>query len=278
MLQWGRSASLRQDPGWGPKRRRMKLAKWRRFAILVAIVALLGLWASPADAQSTGQFTRAEASPDWTTGSFAGSITWTNCNAGCDNWVGEALVEPSTFTCNSFTGTMVGNPNIARVWLSGTQSANATVPFDVSEARLLPGIDGQRLCLIVVQVATIGEPVIKTLETHTLLASTVFTVATSPANKPSSKALPKIKGRAEVGTKLTVSRGSWAGTFPIAYKYQWKRCNGKGKNCKGIKGATKSSFTPSKKYIGKRLKVAVTASNSAGKTTVNSKASKAVSA
>ena len=97
-------------------------------------------------------------------------------------------------------------------------------------------------------------------------------------NKPSSTALPKIKGRAEVGIKLTVSHGSWSGSTPISYKYQWKRCNAKGKSCKAIKGATKSSFTPGKKYIGARLKVAVSASNSFGKTTATSKASEVISA
>ncbi|MGE5409112.1 MAG: hypothetical protein ACM3NV_10930 [Syntrophothermus sp.] len=97
-------------------------------------------------------------------------------------------------------------------------------------------------------------------------------------NKPSNTALPKIKGRAEVGIKLTVSHGSWSGSTPISYKYQWKHCNAKGKNCKAIKGATKSSFTPGRKYIGTRLKVAVTARNSVGKTTATSKASEVISA
>lgn len=98
------------------------------------------------------------------------------------------------------------------------------------------------------------------------------------AIKPRNSALPKIKGQADVGTKLTVSHGSWTGSSPITYKYQWNRCSGNDRNCKAIKGATRNSFTPGKKYIGKRLKVAVTASNSAGETTVTSKASKVVSA
>jgi hypothetical protein len=106
------------------------------------------------------------------------------------------------------------------------------------------------------------------------------TAETSPlpsATKPSNTALPKIKGRAKVGVRLTVSNGSWKGSSPITYSYQWKRCNGKGRNCKAIKGATRHSFTPGRKYVGTRLKAAVTASNSAGKTTAASKASKVVS-
>lgn len=109
----------------------------------------------------------------------------------------------------------------------------------------------------------------------------VVTAATLPpptGTRPTNTALPKIKGRTEVGSKLRVSHGAWTSSAPITYKYQWKRCNHKGKNCKAIKGATRSSFTPGKKYIGARLKVAVTARNFTGKTTVTSKASKAVSA
>lgn len=98
------------------------------------------------------------------------------------------------------------------------------------------------------------------------------------AIRPSNSALPKIKGHADVGTKLTVSHGSWTGSSPITYRYQWNRCNGNGRNCKAIKRATRNSFTPGKKYIGTRLKVAVTARNSAGETTVSSRASKVVRA
>lgn len=108
----------------------------------------------------------------------------------------------------------------------------------------------------------------------------VVTAATPPptGTRPTNTALPKIRGRTEVGSKLRVSHGAWTSSSPVTYKYHWKRCNRIGRNCESIKSATRSSFTPGKKYIGTRLKVAVTARNFTGKTTVNSKASRVVSA
>lgn len=96
------------------------------------------------------------------------------------------------------------------------------------------------------------------------------------ATKPANTARPRIKGRADVGSKLKVSLGAWTGSAPITYKEQWKSCNAKGKRCKNIKGATKRAFRLSSKYIGHRLVVSVSASNSAGSGRATSKPSKVV--
>src|SRR3954453_908130 len=76
-----------------------------------------------------------------------------------------------------------------------------------------------------------------------------------------------------VGHSMFASIGSWSGTFPITYTYQWKRCeaadpvNG---TCVNIVGATSSFYTPVPADVGWRIRVAVTASNSDGRTTQNS--------
>jgi Ca2+-binding RTX toxin-like protein len=76
-----------------------------------------------------------------------------------------------------------------------------------------------------------------------------------------------------VGHFLVASIGSWSGTFPITYTYQWKRCaagdpvNG---ICVAIPGATLSTYTPVPADSGSRLRVAVTATDSGGSTTQNS--------
>lgn len=103
------------------------------------------------------------------------------------------------------------------------------------------------------------------------------TTPTTPTpTKPANTALPKIKGKAKVNNKLTVSSGTWTGTAPIAYKYQWKSCNVKVKKCQAIRGATKNSLRISLKYRGRHLVVAVTATNTAGRTTVTSKATSVI--
>jgi hypothetical protein len=99
------------------------------------------------------------------------------------------------------------------------------------------------------------------------------TTPTPPTTtRPTNTGLPKIKGKAKINNKLTVSNGTWTGTAPFAYKYQWKTCNAKVKKCQAIRGATKNSLRISLKYKGHRLEVVVTATNAAGKTTVTCKA------
>jgi hemolysin type calcium-binding protein/WD40 repeat protein len=76
-----------------------------------------------------------------------------------------------------------------------------------------------------------------------------------------------------IGHGMFASQGTWSGTFPISFTYQWKRCeaadpvNG---SCFNIIGATSSFYTPVHADNGFRIRVAVTASNSDGRTTQNS--------
>jgi acid phosphatase type 7 len=87
---------------------------------------------------------------------------------------------------------------------------------------------------------------------------------------PSNGSPPPISGTAQAGQTLTASAGSWTGTAPIGYAYQWRRCDSSGANCANISGATGTSYAVSSGDVGSTLRVAVTASNSAGSSTVSS--------
>ena len=100
--------------------------------------------------------------------------------------------------------------------------------------------------------------------------------STPQATKPTNTALPKITGKAKLNRRLTVSTGTWRGAARITYKYQWKSCDKQARKCRAIPGATKTVLRISTKYRGRRLVVAVTASNVAGRTTVTSKATSVV--
>ncbi len=50
-------------------------------------------------------------------------------------------------------------------------------------------------------------------------------VADHEASAPANTVLPSISGTVQVGQTLTASAGTWTGTAPITYTYQWQRCN-----------------------------------------------------
>jgi len=90
---------------------------------------------------------------------------------------------------------------------------------------------------------------------------TAQVLAIKPANAGGSTA-PSISGTAQEGQTLTASTGTWTGSTPITYSYQWVSCDGSGANCSPISGATGSNYTLSSSDVGHELKATVTASNS----------------
>jgi hypothetical protein len=97
-------------------------------------------------------------------------------------------------------------------------------------------------------------------------SDTVSALAVSPANTSA----PTITGTAQAGSTLTAGPGEWSGTQPIAYSYQWRRCDGGGANCLDLAGATASSYSVIASDVGSTLRVAVTASNTAGPSSASS--------
>ena len=90
--------------------------------------------------------------------------------------------------------------------------------------------------------------------------------ATAQARKvtrPVDTTVPVISGTAIEGGALSASTGAWA-NGPTAYAYQWERCDASGASCATIGGATANGYTPGPADYAQTLRVAVTASNSAG--------------
>ena len=85
---------------------------------------------------------------------------------------------------------------------------------------------------------------------------------------PSNTGLPSISGLLQEGGLLSVGSGSWSGTAPISYSYQWQLCNALGQACADISEATGSSLKLSPSDIGDTLDVVVKATNVAGSTSV----------
>jgi len=94
-------------------------------------------------------------------------------------------------------------------------------------------------------------------------------VATS-AVAPANTVLPAVTGILEDRQTLTASPGTWTGTQPIGYAYQWQRCGTALGGCVAIEGATQPTFALTRDDLGNRLVVTVTATNRGGSATATS--------
>jgi hypothetical protein len=93
---------------------------------------------------------------------------------------------------------------------------------------------------------------------------------------PTNSARPTITGTPKPGQTLTAQPGTWNGTLPINYTYQWTSCDRAGSPCVEMPGETMSSYLVSAGDAGSTFRVVVTASNVAGHTSAASAQTAAV--
>ena len=104
-------------------------------------------------------------------------------------------------------------------------------------------------------------------------------VTAAPAEPPRNTAPPTISDTTpRVGQTLTATTGTWTGTPPITFTYQWLRCNTGGQQCAAIPGATEQTYTVVAADEGRTLRVRVTARNASGSATADSAATSRVAA
>jgi hypothetical protein len=123
----------------------------------------------------------------------------------------------------------------------------------------------------------LGLPAVAALAV-VLFALTAGIGSARTTTAPSNTTLPKVSGTAQVGQQLTTDNGSWSGTSPFTYTYQWRVCDQNGNACHDITGATNNTYTPASGDQGDALRVVVKATNSDGSGTATSDATSAVTA
>src|SRR5579884_2966408 len=89
---------------------------------------------------------------------------------------------------------------------------------------------------------------------------------TTAASAPASTGLPVVSGSVQAGQTLSVSSGTWSGSTPMSFSYQWQRCSS---SCVNV-GSNSSSYVLSSADVGSGMQVVVTASNSAGSASATS--------
>ena len=90
------------------------------------------------------------------------------------------------------------------------------------------------------------------------------------AGSPLNLAAPTISGTVLPGQTLTANDGTWVGTPPITFVYQWLSCAPLGGGCSEIPGATEQTHTVGAGEIGDSFEVVVTATNGEGKASATS--------
>jgi hypothetical protein len=109
----------------------------------------------------------------------------------------------------------------------------------------------------------------------TILAGGGFAAAKAG---PANTSPPTVKGKAIVGQTLQADPGTWSGSTPITYTYEWQRCGADGKGCAAISDATTQSYTLTSADVGHTVRVVVTAKNGEGNASATSAATAAVTA
>lgn len=118
-------------------------------------------------------------------------------------------------------------------------------------------------------VGIVGAAVLLTLAGAVVASAPIGTAAA--VQPPVNTAPPTISDTTpQVGQVLTANVGTWTGTQPITYTYQWLRCNTGGQQCAAIAGATGQAYTVQPTDLDATLRVRVTATNSRGTATAQS--------
>ncbi|MFE9457643.1 hypothetical protein [Streptomyces californicus] len=137
-------------------------------------------------------------------------------------------------------------------------------------------ISGATAASYTVPASLLGKKITVTvtarLTGHADGSATSAAVTVAKGDAPKAKAAPVISGKAKVGSRLTVNRGTWS-PKPSSYTYQWYA------NGKAISGATSTALSLKTAQRGRKITVKVTAlrtGHAAGSSV--SKATKAVAA
>jgi hypothetical protein len=146
---------------------------------------------------------------------------------------------------------------------TGEWSGTSPIQFAFQWRRGTTAITGATAATYTAQAADVGQ-VLSVLVTATngggaAQATAVPTAAVMPALLPPvNTTAPAISGIAQEGEVLTATTGSWTGTTPIQFAFQWQR------GASQIAGATAASYTVQSADVDRTLRVIVTATNIAG--------------
>jgi hypothetical protein len=95
-------------------------------------------------------------------------------------------------------------------------------------------------------------------------AAGALAAGTKTVVAPSNNSPPTISGTAAVGNKLSANAGTWDGSAPIRFQFQWLICGADGSACRNISGETDKTYTVKSGDEGNTIRVKVIAGNADG--------------
>lgn len=170
-------------------------------------------------------------------------------------------------TINVDTGTWTGNSPITFTFQWQRCNAGGSGCTDI------PGATGQNIVLGAADLGLRLRAIVRgTNSSGTASIASNLTGSIAASSSPVNTLLPAISnaGGLRTGDLAVGSLGSWSGNPPITYSYQWYRCDGAGRNCQVIQGATGTTHRIPSTEAGATLVFTVTAANPGGSTTANS--------
>jgi hypothetical protein len=150
-------------------------------------------------------------------------------------------------------------------WTSSAASVSYAWQRCNTNGRICSAIAGASAATYVPVAADVGHAV-AALVTATASGKTqaAFSVASDDVAAPpvlAATTAPAVTGSLKVGQQLAGATGQWTGTAPIAYAFQWYRCDAGGAHCSSVHGATKPTYRLVKADAGKTIGFTVTATD-----------------
>ena len=113
-------------------------------------------------------------------------------------------------------------------------------------------------------------------QTHVIVAGATTTYVATYLAPPRNTSPPAITGPTMVGKTIKTSTGSWTGTTPMSFTYQWRRCDASGAACVDVPGANGNKYTLVTADGGRTMRVVVTAANVVGSSSATSSATSVI--
>jgi Ca2+-binding RTX toxin-like protein len=208
----------------------------------------------------------AVATPDW--GLQFGVLTAPSISptSGIDS--GTVL----TADPGSWSGPEGPHPPVGYDWKRCNASGSGCVSIGVtSQTYTVTAADGGSTIRVTVTASESGG-------TATATSAQVPSTGVIGSTAPAATDIPRITffGPAPIeGTAISATPGTWSGSPPITYTYQWLQCDSFGNDCNPT-GGTTASYTPTSGDVGHELRVKVTATNNGGSTSSTSNATPVV--